>query len=331
MMEAVFWITLLGMQLVGSVLALRYAAFMFGLNPLPLIRAVATVVTAAGVEMAAIWVGLAIGMPLYVIAAMALVMLLIACFIALWLFGGLTCGDALRGLGVIAVTACAIVTLQAIPIRFAFPCYTVPSNSMSPTVKGRHFIGVCPDCGSSTVVSSLGGAADREAPEPAESGICTQCYRVSPATNVNKEIQMGDRIVANRLALPRRWDLVAFRLPSEPRVIYLKRLVALPGEEVEVRDGAIFINGQQLVPPPEIAELMWHEPPGFNGSAFEPEMFAIRGQSLHLDADQYFVLGDNSRNAFDSRYWGPVPKKNLIGVVEGVYFPPRSWKTFPRH
>jgi signal peptidase I len=331
MMEAMFWITLLCMHSLGGVLALCLAAPMAGFKPLAFIRALLSVATAGSIVTAAIFLGHTIGMQPYFIAAMALVLLPIACFIALWLVGGLRHGEALRGLGVLAVTALAIFVVQAIPIRFAFPCYTVPSNSMSPTVKGLHLLGVCPHCGSSTVVSVLGRSEGHDQLKPADSGICTRCYRVSPATNLNKEIQMGDRIVANRLALPRRWDLVAFRFPPDPKQIYLKRLVALPGETIEVRDGAIFIDGQKLASPPEIAELTWHEPPGSNGSAFAPEVFAIRGQSLPLDTGQYFVLGDNSPNAYDSRYWGSVPKGNLIGVVDGVYFPPRSWKTFPRH
>ncbi len=204
----------------------------------------------------------------------------------------------------------------------------MPTNSMAPTIAGQHYEGTRPACGAPAIV--LSHFVDSNTLEPSDEGVCTRCLNFSPITAKSDTVFMGDHIVINRFASARRWDLIAFYFPPQPEQIYLKRLIGLPGETIEVKDGAIWIDGQKLKPPPEIAELSWHlaaDQPMLGVS----EMFAINGQPLTLGDDEYFVLGDNSPNSYDSRFWGPVPAKNLIGTAAAIYFPPSRWKTFPRH
>jgi len=333
MTEIVFWFTLLGVQIIGSILALRFATPLVGLRRLDFSQAVLTVGVFASVTAGFVWLGrlLDFGGPLFL--SVVLLVLAVACFAALRLVARFRAQQAIRAMAIIAAGAVVIGGGELVAVRLATAAYVIPTNAMAPTIKGRHFRGICIHCKSATVVSAV-TSQHEEGFEPGTSGICTQCYQVAKVSQVAKVakegIHMGDRVIVNRLAKPRRWDLAVFYHPSNPDV-YVKRLVGLPGEEIEIRDRSIFINGEMLTPPADAARLTWYEPGDDNGAPFVRDTYAIRGQSLQLEEKQYFMLGDNSPNSWDSRYWGPVPEKNLIGVVECIYFPPRSWRVFPRH
>ncbi|OGO53293.1 MAG: signal peptidase I [Chloroflexi bacterium RBG_16_68_14] len=106
---------------------------------------------------------------------------------------------------------------------------------------------------------------------------------------------------------PRRGDIVVFESPNEgpgqPERDFIKRIVGLPGETVEVRDCTVFINGRPLDEPYIV------DPPRYDyGPATVP-------------AGQFFVLGDNRNNSSDSHSWGPVPKENIIGQAWLTYWP----------
>ena len=102
---------------------------------------------------------------------------------------------------------------------------------------------------------------------------------------------------------PRRGDVVTFDLPGE-EIPLIKRVVALPGETVEVRDGQVFIDGE-LLEEPWITQLGG---PGYSSTVVPP---------LHV-----FVLGDNRPSSRDSRYFGPVSLEQIIGRALFVYWPP---------
>jgi len=115
----------------------------------------------------------------------------------------------------------------------------------------------------------------------------------------------GDRCLLNRLsyvyASPRRGDLVVLRDRSEDDLA-VKRIVALPGESVRVSNGTIFVNGRRLIEP-YLEDGTTTVTPGGNDQAYE------------LHAEEYFVLGDNRAESEDSRYYGPVTRRQFVGTL----------------
>jgi signal peptidase I len=125
----------------------------------------------------------------------------------------------------------------------------------------------------------------------------------------------GERIFVNKLIYydEYRWapkiergDIVVFWYPDDPSKSYIKRVVGLPGERVEVRDGIVRINGSVL-------DEKYLDPQlNLNPKSQEP---------LIVRANYYFVMGDNRDNSSDSRIWGLVPKKYIYGKALFRYWP----------
>lgn len=125
----------------------------------------------------------------------------------------------------------------------------------------------------------------------------------------------GDQVLVGKwlyhVRAPRRWEVVAFRYPADRRRPFLKRVVGLPGESVEIREGAILINGKRVEPPGMLKTLQW----------LNQGPYGQAGQPVSIPADAYFVLGDNSRVSHDSRFWGLVSKRDLIGKALCIFSP----------
>ena len=103
---------------------------------------------------------------------------------------------------------------------------------------------------------------------------------------------------------PERGDIIVFRFPgSGPPRDFVKRVIGLPGEEVELRNGLTYVDGARL------------EEPYLNSQDRSTMSPARMGEA------QYFVMGDNRRNSDDSRAWGAVPEANILGKVSMVYWP----------
>jgi signal peptidase I len=124
-------------------------------------------------------------------------------------------------------------------------------------------------------------------------------------------LQSNQYLLVNKLAYmawePQRGDIVVFRLPQDPRRDLIKRIVALPGEEVEVRGGTVFVDGRPLEEP-----YIRDRPLYFFGKKRVPE-------------DEFFVLGDNRNNSFDSHVWEWLPRAYLIGKAWVSYWPLQTW------
>lgn len=211
---------------------------------------------------------------------------------------------------------------------FLYETFTVPTNSMAPTLLGKHWQSVCPQCGQSNYCSPTNGFYG--SPEPPRT-ICHN-FHVTQPTNVDQRVHSGDRFLAAKFLAPRRWDLIVFQFPEEPSTLYVKRLVGLPGEKIHIEDGAVWINGQKQPLPESIRgiEYLSNLP---DGSGTEP--WGSKDRPAQLGEDEYFVLGDFSAQARDSRFWErgapghnpfAVPESYLKGVVTHTYWPPHRWR-----
>ncbi len=139
-------------------------------------------------------------------------------------------------------------------------------------------------------------------------------YRI-PATSMMPTLAVGDRIFVDKRAYehsaPERGDLAVFVYPEDESREFVKRIVGLPGETIEIKDGKVLINGAVL-PESSAVRRNYYYNAGDYGKA---------GQLIKIPKDSYFVLGDNSKNSRDSRYWGFVHGKLLIGKATKIYYP----------
>ena len=122
-----------------------------------------------------------------------------------------------------------------------------------------------------------------------------------------------DRLVVSRvhylLGGPRRGDILVFNSLEQPGVMLIKRVVGLPGETVELRGQAIYINGEAL------DEYYIKEPCRVSLSICHDKVWEV------LAENEYFMMGDNRNNSRDSRRFGPVPLNKIVGQVVFRYWP----------
>jgi signal peptidase I len=110
---------------------------------------------------------------------------------------------------------------------------------------------------------------------------------------------------------PQQGEVIVFHFPRDPTRDFVKRVIGVPGDRVEIRRGIVFVNGEALNEPYVTAED-------------SSDMGTIT-----LQEKEYFVLGDNRRGSNDSRNWGPVPEKNILGKVWIIYWPLSHWDLLP--
>ena len=123
-------------------------------------------------------------------------------------------------------------------------------------------------------------------------------------------LQSGEFVIVNKLAYwfgePTIGDVIVFHFHRDPDQEYIKRIIGLPGDQVEIQDGEVFVNGQLL------NEDYIAASPVYDVVSDVPE-------------DSLFVLGDNRNNSSDSHNWGSVPLDYIIGKATFVYWPPTEW------
>jgi len=135
-----------------------------------------------------------------------------------------------------------------------------------------------------------------------------------PSSSMVPTLVPGERVLVEkffyRFTHPQRGDVIVFRYPMDKRKNLIKRIVGLPGETILIENGSIYVDDILV-----------------KGDKFSRTYYDLGfyGEGKHLiPADSYFVLGDNSRNSDDSRFWGYVPRKNVLGRAFLIYWPPLS-------
>jgi signal peptidase I len=206
---------------------------------------------------------------------------------------------------------------------FVLEAFIVPTFSMAPTLVGWHKNATCPHCGQTLLIPSVAPVEmmTSGSGELNPLGICGHCFQASRSEDRFSDPVSADRIIVNKLLSPQRWDVIVFRFPRNPSVKYAMRLVGLPGEKVFVKDGSVWVNDVSLPPPESISNLQYH-------TELESGAMAFMGspdQPWILKEDEFCVLGDFSDRASDSRFWGPVPRSNIEGVVTIRYWPIPRW------
>jgi len=124
-------------------------------------------------------------------------------------------------------------------------------------------------------------------------------------------IDPGDNPVHYLFRRPRRGDVVVFRFPGNPERDFIKRIIGEPGDTVEIKNNTVYINGGPLDEPYITSK------PNYT---YGPQ---------EVPPKQYFVLGDNRNNSYDSHVWGFLPEENIIGQAWLSYWPKDDWGLVP--
>lgn len=181
--------------------------------------------------------------------------------------------------------------------------------------------------------------------------------RVIPSGSMENTVLIGDHLIVSRIGYsagvpftamseplwrePKRQQIIVFRapLPQEGYPDFIKRVVGVPGDQIKITNGQVVVNGVALKEPyalrqPGVVGLpMDNFPPAPDAYAAESQLTPswaaelpqhVQNGKLVVPKGEYFVMGDNRENSFDSRYWGFVPRANIIGVPVMIYMSIRA-------
>ena len=160
-----------------------------------------------------------------------------------------------------------------------------------------------------------------------------QAFKI-PTGSMERNLLIGDHLLVNKfalgpaqtrvehLALPikdvHRGDVIVFKYPEDPERDFIKRVIGLPGETVQVRAKKVLINGRPIEEP----YVRYEQPPVAAPERDEVTSFDVRQEygPVTVPAGSYFVMGDNRDNSEDSRYWGFLPRNYIKGQALLVYW-----------
>ncbi len=154
--------------------------------------------------------------------------------------------------------------------------------------------------------------------------------RVIPSSSMEQTLLIGDHLLISRFGYdaelpftgwhlplwrnPQRQQVIIFRAPLAGSPDFVKRVIGIPGDQVEIRSGVVWVNARPLVEP------------YLGGTPNAAENFGL----VRVPRDSYFVLGDNRNNSYDSRYWGFVPRSAIVGTPLVIYMslraPGEAWE-----
>lgn len=136
-------------------------------------------------------------------------------------------------------------------------------------------------------------------------------FGVTPTDSMYPTVQVGDLILFSKSTSNlRHGNIISFVSPLDNKTVYLKRIIGIAGDEVEVKNGIVYVNGQQL------NEDYINESPFYDYP------------KTKVAESSYFVLGDNRNNSFDSSNWGFVKQELVKGKVVGIVLPIRRLRFF---
>ena len=180
-----------------------------------------------------------------------------------------------------------------------------------------------------------------------------------PSSSMENTLLIGDHVFVDRITIapPTHWvgfehyrpirhgDIVVFLSPETPGLYVVKRVIGVPGDRIHLRDGVVYRNGEALNEPyvihsePGEPNLYRDNFPKYSASEFGihvasgwPVMMGVmkQGDDIVVPPDSYFGMGDNRDVSYDSRYWGFIPRENIIGRPLFVYWsfetPPDQWQ-----
>jgi len=147
-----------------------------------------------------------------------------------------------------------------------------------------------------------------------------QAFKI-PTGSMERNLLIGDHLLVNKFVYglnpgflerllpfkePKRGDVIVFKYPNSPEVAYVKRLIGLPGDSVEMTGHTVFVNGQALK-----EDYTQYIDPASIYEHYGP---------THVPDGQYFAMGDNRDNSQDSRFWGFVPRNYILGKALVIYW-----------
>ena len=154
-----------------------------------------------------------------------------------------------------------------------------------------------------------------------------------PSGSMKQTLLIGDHILVNKfiygvklpfirttlipIKKPKRGDIIVFKFPEDPKKDFIKRVIGLPGDKIEIRDKKVYVNGS-----------LYDDKHGFYA-----DRRAVRAKPDHPDRftvpkDHIFVMGDNRDHSYDSRFWGFVPIQSIKGKAFIIYWSWPNWKRF---
>ena len=144
--------------------------------------------------------------------------------------------------------------------------------------------------------------------------LAVQNYRVE-GSSMYGTLHHSEFVLVNKLAYvrsePLHGDIIVFNYPQDPSEQFVKRIIAIPGDTIEIRQGIVYVNRGKVTEP-------------YVNKGTQLAGFADRDElsSRTVPTDSYFVMGDNRRGSRDSREWGFLPRKFIVGKVWLAYWPP---------
>lgn len=160
-----------------------------------------------------------------------------------------------------------------------------------------------------------------------------QAFKI-PTGSMEDNLKVGDHIIVNKFiygpkfdnpltrVVPlrdiERGDIIVFRFPEQPETDFVKRVIGVPGDTLDIRDKKVFINGRPLDEP----YVVFDDAQVYPDQPALPEPWRSRDQfgPFRVGPGQYFAMGDNRDHSHDSRYWGPVPRGMIKGRAFMVYW-----------